>query len=150
MIPWHQIQQSLRVNQCDVDQCLVTPCLNDGQCQMDASADVHCLCETGYTGQSCQTGTVFPIPAIKKTPSIVRPIKFNVDLLISFFVLATGPIDLPQLSVDGYLAFRDSLSSSPQVTVSITLRPISDTGLLLYNALRNDFFGQYHTEVSLS
>ena len=39
----------------ELDDCLMSPCLNGGTC-VDGEFSFTCDCESGFTGDKCETG----------------------------------------------------------------------------------------------
>ena len=41
---------------CDMtDHCFGVNCSGNGECSMDGMGTIHCICESGFTGELCQT-----------------------------------------------------------------------------------------------
>jgi hypothetical protein len=50
----------------DVDECVLSPCKNEGLCQ-NSNGFYTCLCEEGWGGRNCDEGRVY---ASIKSPSL--------------------------------------------------------------------------------
>ncbi|XP_056008873.1 LOW QUALITY PROTEIN: agrin-like [Ostrea edulis] len=96
--------------------CSDSPCLNNGQCQLDESLGYRCLCPLEKTGSICHKDAKFTVPSFTGTNSYLqlrRTMKPNNDLMFE--------IRLKILNEDGIITFASQYPNGTGDFIAVTV-----------------------------
>ena len=80
----------------DVDECLTSPCSNNGAC-INLNGSFNCTCIPGWSGDHCQTGNPYlPIGQVKQLelPYLIKCQFLTKNEIIYLFLVIEGFFDL--------------------------------------------------------